>query len=94
MQKQLADVSIQESGEFQLKAVPNPFNNQLSLRFQLQQASDVAVNVYSSTGALIRQVYRGTKNAGVQQLTSAAVIGAMERISVKLLLMKNACCEN
>ena len=69
VQKQLADISLQESGdEFQLKAVPNPFNNRLSLRFQLQQSSDVVVNVYSSTGALIRQVYRGTKNAGVQQV--------------------------
>lgn len=47
-----------------LRAVPNPFNPQTEVRFELTAAQETAVVVYDAAGRLVRTLYRGPLAAG------------------------------
>ena len=52
---------------FNLQTLPNPFNNNLGIQFQLQKESVVIITIYDSKGGMVKQVYSGKRQAGVQQ---------------------------
>jgi hypothetical protein len=49
-------------------AYPNPFNPTTTLRYDLAQAGDVYLQVYSVTGQLVRQLAAGSQAAGMHQI--------------------------
>lgn len=69
VKKQSVDRTMTDEPKvYQLQAVPNPFNSTLNLRFLLPKKATVRVNIYNSTGALVTQLFNGTKEAGWQQV--------------------------
>ena len=53
------------SGKSQLfQNYPNPFNPETWIPFELSNASEVTVKIYSSTGSLVRKLNLGHKEAG------------------------------
>lgn len=53
--------------EFELKIRPNPFTNSVTIQFNLKQESVVAVTIYDGKGALVKQLFKGISNPGLQQ---------------------------
>ena len=53
----------------QLRVLPNPFNTNLNIRFQLKQTSRVVINIYDAGGKLLHQVCNGSRDAGQQDFT-------------------------
>ena len=56
-----------------LQNYPNPFNPETWIPYQLNQASEVSLSVYSSDGKLVRHIDLGLKPAGNYQRTERAV---------------------
>ena len=56
-----------------LQNYPNPFNPETWIPYQLNQASEVSLSVYSSAGQLVRQIDLGLKPAGNYQRTERAI---------------------
>ena len=56
-----------------LQNYPNPFNPETWIPYQLNQASEVSLSVYSSEGKLVRQIDLGLKAAGNYQRTERAI---------------------
>ena len=56
-----------------LSNYPNPFNPETWIPYQLNQASDVSLSVYSSECKLLRQLDLGLKPAGNYQTTKRAL---------------------
>ena len=56
-----------------LSNYPNPFNPETWIPYQLNQASEVSLSVYSSECKLVRQIDLGLKPAGNYQSTGRAV---------------------
>ena len=52
---------------------PNPFNPETWIPYQLNQASEVSLSVYSSEGKLVREIDLGLKPAGNYQRTERAI---------------------
>jgi spore coat protein A len=53
--------------DLQLKAMPNPFNSQVTIEFKLAHQQKVTIKLYDDKGALIKQVYSGTRSSGLQR---------------------------
>ena len=58
---------IQAEPDMEFKAVPNPFNSRLRLQFTLSKTTTVSLIIYNAQGAVVRQLYQGRKDAGVQE---------------------------
>ena len=56
-----------------LSNYPNPFNPETWVPYQLNQASEVSLSVYSSECKLVRQIDLGLKPAGNYQTTERAL---------------------
>ena len=56
-----------------LQNYPNPFNPETWIPYQLNQASEVSLSVYSSDGKRVRQIDLGLKAAGNYQRTERAI---------------------
>ncbi|MAF83890.1 MAG: hypothetical protein CL797_07310 [Chromatiales bacterium] len=56
-----------------LQNYPNPFNPETWIPFQLHQASEVSLTIFTSRGQIIRQIDLGLKAAGVYQDTHSAI---------------------
>ena len=56
-----------------LQNYPNPFNPETWIPYQLNQASEVSLSVYSSEGQLVREIDLGLKPAGNYQRTERAI---------------------
>ena len=85
--------------QLNLKALPNPFNNRLQLRFNLPKSSNVVVTIYDMTGRRVQEVFNGQRSAGQQQVEVdgsqwgngtyfCEVLIGEQRIVRKLLLQK------
>jgi hypothetical protein len=58
-------VAVMPSREIVLEQnVPNPFNPRTSIRFYLPSRADVRLSVYDVTGAMVRELARGTYDTG------------------------------
>jgi hypothetical protein len=51
---------------FNLKNYPNPFSNQTTIQFDLQESIQVLLNVYDQMGRLVRTIANGPLSAGRQ----------------------------
>lgn len=51
----------------ELNITPNPFNNKLAIQLKLEEISSVILNIYDVKGALVKQLYRGNSEAGLQK---------------------------
>ncbi|HOD59915.1 MAG TPA: M14 family zinc carboxypeptidase [Candidatus Syntrophosphaera sp.] len=47
---------------------PNPFNPKTTIRYSLAELSDINLAIYNAKGQLVRQLEKGTKNAGDYQI--------------------------
>jgi len=56
-----------------LQNYPNPFNPETWTPYQLNQASEVSLKIYSNSGRLVRQIDLGLKPAGNYQRTERAI---------------------
>lgn len=57
-----------QSRGVQLSASPNPFRGTATLQLTLERETTVDVRVYDLAGRLVRQLYRGTRPAGVSPI--------------------------
>jgi hypothetical protein len=55
--------------ELQLKVMPNPFSNYVTIQFNLNATKKVSINVYDTKGSLVKKVYEGEKPAGLQRIS-------------------------
>ena len=49
---------------FELSNYPNPFNPTTTIRFSLDKASNVELNIYDMNGSIVDQIHRGFTNTG------------------------------
>jgi hypothetical protein len=72
---ELGPVSLEALPQFTTLAqnYPNPFNPETWIPYQLNQASEVSLSVYSSNGTLVRQIDLGLKPTGNYQTTERAI---------------------
>ncbi len=56
------------TGPVQLTASPNPFRGSAKLQLTLEKETTLDVRVYDLSGRLVRQLYRGTRPAGVSPI--------------------------
>ena len=54
--------------QLQLQALPNPFSNYFTVRFNLTQSSTVSINLYDGKGSLVKNIYSGKLSSGLQQM--------------------------
>jgi spore coat protein A len=54
--------------ELQLKAIPNPFSNYVTIQFNLTETKKVSIKLYDNKGGLVKQIYQGEKSAGLQKI--------------------------
>lgn len=84
---------------FELSNYPNPFNPTTTIRFSLDKASNVELNIYDMNGSIVDQIHRGFTNTGKysfefdgKNLSSGiyyAVLKAQEQQKVsKMILVK------
>ena len=52
----------------ELTISPNPFNNDLTIQFDLKESSTVTVKIYDAKGALVKQLYNGNNDTGFKKL--------------------------
>lgn len=64
------DVPVERprTGPVQLTASPNPFRGSAKLQLTLEKETTLDVRVYDLSGRLVRQLYRGTRPAGVSPI--------------------------
>lgn len=63
------DASQKTKQQLQLRTLPNPFTNTLTLQFNLPQESYVSITVYNTSGEKVQQLFNGKRNAGIQRFT-------------------------
>jgi spore coat protein A len=61
--KEIAD------NELQLKVMPNPFSNYVTIQFNLTESKQVSIRLYDSKGSLVKQIDEGEKPAGLQRIS-------------------------
>ena len=62
--------------DFQLRIIPNPFNSEIKIEYELSAASDVHLSIYDVNGRLIERRKTGRQKAGLhQQHVNFAVYG-------------------
>jgi hypothetical protein len=64
---QLAGVANLKEGEL-MQNMPNPFKGSTNITYKLDNESTVELNVYNSTGQLIRKIREGTKFKGTHNI--------------------------
>lgn len=47
---------------------PNPFNNKTTISYTLPNAGEVVINIYNSIGTLVRRIFIGTGNKGINEV--------------------------
>lgn len=52
---------------FELKLLPNPFSNRLTIQVILKQPNAIAIDIYDSKGSLVKQFFNEKADAGLQQ---------------------------
>jgi hypothetical protein len=55
--------NISENG-LDMITYPNPFSSQTTVRFNLEQSSEVSIDIYDITGKLARKIDAGTYTPG------------------------------
>jgi photosystem II stability/assembly factor-like uncharacterized protein len=55
--------------QFDLRAYPNPFNNETRISFALPTSGEAELNIYSVTGQRVVQLHRGQTIAGTHEFT-------------------------
>jgi spore coat protein A len=55
--------------ELQLKVMPNPFSNYVTIQFNLLKTEKISVNLYDAKGSLVKKVFEGEKQPGLQRIS-------------------------
>jgi hypothetical protein len=55
-------------GYFLRQNYPNPFNPATNITFGIPERSHITLNIYSITGELVRELFRGEKTAGTHKI--------------------------
>jgi spore coat protein A len=61
--KEITEASLQ------LKVMPNPFSNYVTIQFNLADTKKVSINLYDVKGSLVKKVYEGERSAGLQRIS-------------------------
>ena len=56
------------AAELQLKVMPNPFSNYVTIQFSLPATKSISISLYDTKGSLVKKVYEGEKPAGMQRI--------------------------
>lgn len=65
------DVTTQNSGA-NFDAFPNPYHDQINIRFNLEQESNINLSVYDITGRLVTVLHKGLESAGEKNFKFSA----------------------
>ena len=60
---------LESVNDLQLKALPNPFDNYVTIQFTLSGPQRVQIKLYDGLGQFIKEVYNGNRSAGVQRFS-------------------------
>jgi hypothetical protein len=63
-----AGVNEQQHADFQLSVYPNPANEKLTVNYNLNQSSEVNIDIYNLIGSKIKSIPFGKQSLGNQQL--------------------------
>jgi spore coat protein A len=55
--------------ELQLKIMPNPFSNYVTIQFYLHETKKISIRLYDNKGSLVKQIDEGEKPAGLQSIS-------------------------
>ena len=55
--------------DLQLKVMPNPFSNYVTIQVNLPATRRVSIALYDAKGGLVKKVYDGEKPAGLQRIS-------------------------
>jgi hypothetical protein len=66
---QMVAVAETRAAEMSLQVMPNPFNGQLNVNYELTTDSKVRVSLINALGETVLQVANTTQTAGIQQLS-------------------------
>ncbi|HEX6849257.1 MAG TPA: multicopper oxidase domain-containing protein, partial [Chitinophagaceae bacterium] len=55
--------------ELQLRVMPNPFSNYVTIQFNLTDTKKVSIRLYDNKGSLVKQIDDGEKPAGLQRIS-------------------------
>jgi hypothetical protein len=61
--------AIEQFEKTSMKVYPNPINRQAKVTFYLMNPENVVLNLYNSTGQLVRSINKGSFPAGDQECT-------------------------
>ncbi|MGA2298355.1 MAG: FlgD immunoglobulin-like domain containing protein, partial [FCB group bacterium] len=59
--------NLTETLKIELNAYPNPFNGQININVLSSKSSSYNVRIFDINGNLVKQLYSGTLNAGINQ---------------------------
>ncbi|HET6767276.1 MAG TPA: multicopper oxidase domain-containing protein, partial [Chitinophagaceae bacterium] len=57
------------AAELQLKVMPNPFSNYVTIQLSLPATKKISIALYDTKGRLVKKVYEGEKPAGLQRFS-------------------------
>lgn len=61
--------AVEQNVKYSMKVYPNPFNGEAKVTFYLVNPEDVVLDLYNSTGQLVRSIDKGSFPAGDQECT-------------------------
>ena len=61
--------AIEQFEKTSMKVYPNPFSGEATVTFHLLNPENVVLNLYNSTGQLVRSINKGNFAAGDQECT-------------------------
>jgi len=53
----------------QLKVIPNPFSDYVTIQFSLTETKKVSISLYDIKGSLVKKVYQGERYPGLQRIS-------------------------
>ncbi len=62
------NVPLADANEFQMQAYPNPFNNRVSIEFEMKEPSGASLDVFDLHGRLVASLFDGHKDAGTHRV--------------------------
>jgi spore coat protein A len=69
MDRAAAAAKIETEDKLQWAILPNPFNSNVSIQLNLAETKKVSIKLYDEKGGLVKQIYSGECNAGLQKWT-------------------------
>jgi spore coat protein A len=62
-------IKSEVENKLKVKVMPNPFSNYVTIQFTLTQPEKLSIRLYDDKGSLIRKIFEGERQAGMQRIS-------------------------